>query len=422
MSVSFVVLGLGSNINPLQNLRTALVYLRQMDHCHILKVSRIYECKALTLNDDIQNDYLNAAVLIQISYFDPQELLIGLKKIEMKMGRAQGGKWRPREIDLDILYASQNGIAMAYQAHNLNIPHADFYKRPFAYLPTREVFPDVKGALSAENNILNCKVSHRFFWPEFSAILNMTPDSFSDGGIDQSEKALSDKIQQLIADGADYIDVGAESTRPGAMTLPIEVEKARLKRALDILKNFHSIKVSIDSRNFETLKYCIDQYDIHMINDVSGFADLKILDLVKAASVKAVAMHSLSVPADPTLTIEKNPISTLIDWWGRKLEILNSKNINLNDIYFDPGIGFGKKPIQSVEILNQLAEFKEIKEKIYLGYSRKSFLNVFSQRKPQDRDLETAFVTSHINLAYAQVIRVHDVLSQKIALRMSYGL
>ncbi len=414
MQSRFIVLGLGSNLNALENLRKALLKLRHQQDFDILKVSRIYESKAQLPPGaptawDI--NYLNAAVLLEVKNFKPRSFLSQIKEFEKDLGRVQAEKWAPRIIDLDILYVHD----FEFSDENLKIPHPMLYKRPFAWQPALEIWPSLpqRGISGFET-----QVSQNLVWPKLVAILNMTPDSFSDGGKFFNEDAFLKQARRLIEEGADYLDIGAESTRPGAETITAGEEKHRLTVAFEAIKKLknegYKCKISLDSRNYESVSYIAENYTLDMINDVSGLKDLRILNLACQKNIKVVCMHSLTVPADKNVTLKNvDPTQDISQWWKQKTQELTS----YDNIIFDPGFGFGKTAEQSRYLFNQLKNFKNIQQEFFLGYSRKSFLNA-----GLDKDLETALATSQLNLAYAQYIRVHDVASQKLALRMMHGL
>jgi len=131
-------------------------------------------------------------------------------------------------------------------------------------------------------------------------------------------------------------------------------------------------------------------------------------------------MHSMTIPPNQTdvLNTNENPNTQLITWWKNKLEIFEKNNIHSDRLVFDPGIGFGKTPQQNSYILNHIEELSEIKQPVYLGFSRKSYLNQFTQAPSIERDLATAIQMTKINLLYCQYLRTHDIESQKTALRM----
>ena len=420
---SCVVLGLGSNIEPIKYLRLALAEIKKLSQVSVLNVASIYESDAL-LPDNApatwNKKYLNSAVELEVSNFEPLKLLQDIKAIEHKLGRAGSDRWAPRNIDIDILWAQD----FTFNSEALNIPHAQILNRPFALLPLLELRPDFSfnepDWMFQNPKPFNTEISKTYVWPKFAGILNITPDSFSGDGVMTSVTA---RLAQLLDAGAEIIDIGAESTRPGAMIVDSSVEYARLSQTLEAINKYksdynRSFEISIDSRKSEVMQKIINNYHIDYLNDVEGFRNPKMRELLKMTSAKAVCMHSYSVPPVKTETIPEGEDAWvyLTKWWNQQKEIFSRDNIALDRMIFDPGIGFGKTPQQSVDLLSYLEGFSEIKEEIYLGYSRKSFLSLMTDKPAAERDPETALVTEALNQAYAQYLRVHDVAQNKQAL------
>ncbi len=255
-------------------------------------------------------------------------------------------------------------------------------------------------------------------------ILNITPDSFSDGGKFNSVNTARKKINELVMDGADVIDIGAESTRPNAQILTIDEEWERLKPVLEIIKK-ENIKtpVSIDSRNPETLKKALD-YGVAYINDVSGLQNEAIISLVKEYDVKAVFMHSLTVPADKNINIPENEdvVSFLKNWAINKIENLKKFGVKGEALVVDPGLGFGKTAKQSFEIIKRVGEFKDLNIPILIGHSEKSFLSLFTDKNAGERNIETNIVTSYLVSQNVDYIRVHNVTEAKRAINIGLEL
>lgn len=420
MQTNHVVIGLGSNQNAIENLRRALLDLRREPDFKVIQVSRIYESMAqLPADAPLAWDqaYLNAAVLIEVKNFDPQNLLVNLKKMEIKLGRVSSEKWAPRVIDLDILYVEN----LKFQSENLQIPHPLLFDRPFAFLPAHEVCKTVP--LPEKKITFETRISEKHFWPHFVGILNVTPDSFSDGGRYTHRENFLKQARKLIHDGADYLDIGAESTRPQAKPVSIDEEVARLTRALSAIEELKqeglSFKVSIDSRNHQTLRQIVSKYQIDLLNDVAGLSDGNMLELVKEYGLSAVCMHSLSVPADRDIVLSSiaNPVVEITNWWIQKEKTFNDYQIQPEKIYFDPGFGFGKTVEQNFYLMDHLDQFSTIRNPFFLGYSRKSFL-----QSAEDRDVATSRMTAQINPAFCQFLRVHDISIQKKALSRPHEL
>ncbi len=424
MSTDAVVIGLGSNLNqPIKNLRQALSHLKKISGVHVENVSAIYESSAQLPAHGSESwnlNFLNAAVLLKVSQqIKPFDLLKALKSIEKKMGRVSQETWAPRDIDLDILYWENLNLNEA----DLKIPHKQLQSRPFALLPLLDIYPTAKivkprwaESWIGDKPFQTCK-SAKHFWPKIVGIVNLTTDSFSDG----SEKLNYNKINSLISSGVDILDLGAQSTRPGAVPVDSDLEWQRLKTALELIsaaKN-SDIQISIDSYKPEVLTKCLEFFEIDYINDVSGFQHAEMKQLLKSSGKKAFVMHSLSVPAKTNefLSEEVSPVQLLTTWWSqKKMELLES-GVRSEQLIFDPGIGFGKTKEQNLFILKNLNLFSSVTEELLIGHSRKSYQSLFTHREAANRDLETALITADLNLSYAQYLRVHDIETQKIALR-----
>lgn len=425
MRNKLVAIGLGSNLGlPIDNLRRALAEIKKNRLFKVLNVASIYESDALLPDrstSDWNKKYINSAVLCEINAdFEATQILQTLKTIESNMGRADSERWSPRVIDLDILYWSDTD----YKSDRLQIPHKELFNRPFALLPLIEIWPDKLNHLLPDwsgqgvtSRPLNTKRSNHFFWPKMVGILNITGDSFSDGGLYLDENALHEQYEKLLGQGVDIIDVGAESTRPGAKKVDQETEFENLSYALRVIGD--KVPISLDCRNYSVVEKICERFKIEYLNDVCGLENKEIRNLVKKYNLNAFVMHSLTVP--PTekdvLSDSENLFYYLTSWWDKKNKVFLSEGLDLNKLVFDPGIGFGKTKQQCFSILQNLVEFNGITSDVMIAHSRKSFLTLITDKAAAARDLETALVTAQLNLAYTQYLRVHDVESQIIALR-----
>ena len=429
-----VALGLGSNLgNSIENLRGALAALKKSDLFKVLDVASIYESDALlppVSQPTWNKKFLNSVVLTELlRAADPVDILAEIKRIELSLGREASERWAPRLIDIDVLCWS-GGL---YKSEQINIPHSSLLDRPFALLPLLEVWPAAKFELPwdlplwaqsyVEKKPFNTFRSSDFFWPKMVGILNITQDSFSDGGQFLTAASLTAQLEKLVKSGADIIDIGAESTRPGAKPVDAETELKNLHWALSEVKRASeelnlNIKISLDCRKPWVVERVIEHHKIDYLNDVGGFSDIAMQQILKSSRLPAFVMHSLVVPPQPDrmLPDDCDPFNFLSSWWNDKTVELGEKGISEDQLVFDMGIGFGKTRIQSMYLLQNLNQFSNIKNKIMIGHSRKSFQTLFSDRPAAERDLETALVTQKLNLAYSQYLRVHDVQIQKIAL------
>ncbi len=251
------------------------------------------------------------------------------------------------------------------------------------------------------------------------AIINMTPDSFSEKGkYNQIDKAL-ERIVEHFNNGATIIDIGAESTRPGAKFVEDNEEIKRLENILKeavALKSQYKFLISLDSYHVNTIsKFC--EWDIDIINDVSGNLPL---DLVKNCIIdnkkRYLAMHSLSLPANKNILIDINtdPVNYIYEWMQQKLNDYKDCNIPLEQVILDPGIGFGNNAIQGWFIINNLHKFYSLGVELLLGFSRKSLFNHIANTKPMERDLITAIAAARV-INQVDYLRLHDLKNLSMA-------
>ena len=251
-------------------------------------------------------------------------------------------------------------------------------------------------------------------------ILNLTPDSFSDGGKYNSNLSALEHAQKLINEGADIIDIGAESTRPNANLITEIEEWNRLKNIIpNLIELAHSQnkQISLDTRNSSTAKKALD-LGVDIINDVSGLNDPNMGNIIHSYNKPIIINHNLGLPASPDITIDEkqNAIEEIKKWGTEKINTLKSEyNISKERIIFDVGIGFGKTPQQSLYILENIQEFKTLGTEIYVGHSRKSFLKLFSQKNTEEKDILTANFSAKI-ANHVNYIRIHNVSLTKKAL------
>lgn len=247
--------------------------------------------------------------------------------------------------------------------------------------------------------------------PNIVGIVNLTPDSFSDGGI-ATEHAMA-AARQMIEDGATVIDIGAESTRPGAEALSAENEWQRLEAILTpliALCHTHNVKVSIDTYHPATAEKAIDR-GVDWVNDVTGFREPGMIELLRDANVVAVLTHSLTVPVDPQIVMQTDtPVETVYAWAAQALDQLESKGFSRERLIFDPGIGFGKTPAHSMQLMIHAYRFHELGVRVLIGHSRKSFIRTFNEKaSPVERDLETAVLSAFLTNKGIDYLRVHNV-------------
>ncbi|MGN7678806.1 MAG: dihydropteroate synthase [Anaplasma sp.] len=259
-------------------------------------------------------------------------------------------------------------------------------------------------------------------------ILNFTPDSFSDGGqFFRVDDALR-HTEELVANGADVIDVGAESSAPGASAISQEEELDRLKKVLpQVIDIAHSSKVeiSVDTRNAQTAAWAID-LGVDYINDVGGLMDSDMAPtLAKSDETKIIIMHNFGIPVSGIRQEPDAPeqlMEEMIRWLGVRIDTLVSSGVDRQRIIIDPGLGFGKAPKYSWHITRNLSQLRVLGLPICVGHSRKSMLTTVAQAEPQSRDLPTAILSTFLLQQKIELIRVHNVPLNKLALDVAQML
>jgi dihydropteroate synthase len=250
--------------------------------------------------------------------------------------------------------------------------------------------------------------------PAVMGVLNVTPDSFSDGGKFLSPDQAMAQARRLIADGADIIDVGAESTRPygGAQPVSAEMELRRLQPVLAQIVAL-GVPVSIDSMKAEVVAWALDQ-GATVANDVWGLQrDGEMAASIAARNAPVIAMHNRE-RADPSIDIMQD----IAAFFDRSLEIAARAGLARENIVLDPGIGFGKTQEQSLIVLARLDELKSFGLPLLIGASRKVFIASVSPSEPQQR--LGGSIAAHLaaTLRGANIIRTHDVAETVQALRV----
>lgn len=407
-----VYLGLGSNKGDRRALlKKAVELLKQKTT--VQKISSVYETPAHLpekFSKEWNRPFLNTALKAEWGG-SLEELLSLTQSVEQKLGRQPSSpRWSPREMDIDILAVKGRPV----QAAGLTVPHPCLKKRDFVLSPLRDIDPsfEVDG-----ESVLSLSRSLREKSPAWMDIVNLTPDSFSDGGeffcsfeSRKNFQKLEQKIQNNIQYCVQWMDVGGCSTRPGADFVSAPEEWKRVKPFFQVFKNFSNsfIKVSIDTFQAEAAQKALDE-GASAVNDVSGLSSRSMLKVIQNSSCDYILMHSLSVPADKEKTIDadKDVIQEISDWLEKKLDLLEKSRIDLSRVIFDPGIGFGKTAQQSLELIQRFEEFYKYPVRLMLGHSRKSFMSIFSKRPASERSLSSLGVSLQTAQRGADIIRVH---------------
>jgi dihydropteroate synthase len=250
--------------------------------------------------------------------------------------------------------------------------------------------------------------------PLVMGILNVTPDSFSDGGRFTDPQTALAHARQMIAEGADIIDAGAESTRPygGAEPVSLDDEIARLSAILRPVAELGT-PVSIDTMKARVAAWALEQ-GAAILNDVWGLQrDSDMARVAAEHDVPIVLMHNRE-QTDPALDV----MSDIEAFFLRSLDIAGRAGIARENIVLDPGIGFGKTPEQSIEAIARLARLKSFGLPILVGLSRKRFINAVSPSKPEERLGGSLAGNVMAVIEGADIVRVHDVAETEQAMRM----
>lgn len=247
-------------------------------------------------------------------------------------------------------------------------------------------------------------------FPKIMGILNVTPDSFSDGGLFVDQQTAIIHSLKMIDNGAEIIDIGGESTKPGSLPVSEEVELSRVIPIIKVLKHLKpNIKVSIDTTKYNVAKAAI-QEGASMINDVSGLnSDLGLAELAAENNTDLIIMHCQGNPQNMQLNPSyNNVVDEVFQFLKDKIDI--AKKIGCKSVIADVGIGFGKTIEHNLELLRNLPKFKELDVPISLGISRKRFIgNLLNIENPIERDIPTALLHSLLLSYGVDIIRVHNV-------------
>lgn len=250
---------------------------------------------------------------------------------------------------------------------------------------------------------------------QIMGILNITQNSFSDGGMHYRFEDSIKHLNQLIEDGADIIDIGAESTKPYSMAISAEEQLEKIEPVLKYIKeNNITIPISIDTRSAKVAKRCID-FGVNIINDVSGFDyDEKMVEIIaQTPSVKIIIQHSKGTPENMQNAPQyENLMDEIYINLKNKVDYAISNGINKSNIIIDPGIGFGKTKQHNLEIIKRWKELKTIGCPILIGLSRKSLLELNSADN-KEKDIYTLALDSILINEDIDYIRVHNVKLHK---------
>jgi dihydropteroate synthase len=321
---------------------------------------------------------------------------------------------------VDILLWGQRELAHG----RVRVPHPDILKRNFVLSPLVHLVPTLRlPGDSSGRTLLEHRRSLPHHIPLWMGILNVTPDSFSDGGRFTDWDGARRQVDRMRESGVNIIDVGAESTRPGATPLTAEKEWARLEPMLEHLLDHLGTDplrpaVSVDTYHPEVAARSID-VGVDIINDVGGLQSAGMIELAAGTEATFIAMHNLGIPADraKTLPVESDPVDVLRRWVGDSLAAWKRAGVSEARVVVDPGIGFGKDALQALHLLRHAGELADAGTRILVGHSRKSFMKAFAPGDEHVRDLVTTGASLNLCAQGVDFIRVHDVPTHTTAYR-----
>jgi dihydropteroate synthase len=246
--------------------------------------------------------------------------------------------------------------------------------------------------------------------PLIMGVLNVTPDSFSGDGITDIDLAVERGIE-MVANGADLIDIGGESSRPNAPAITTSEELSRVLPVIERLSGQIQIPISIDTYHYETAAEAI-KAGASIINDISGLRDRSMIELAARTSVYIVIMHMRGNPA----TMQSNPkyedvTGEVLSFLSERSQLAVNSGINPSRIIVDPGIGFGKLLNHNLQLLHDLNRFKLLQFPVLIGISRKSFIGQILSADVHDRLEGTLAAVAYSVMQGVDIVRVHDVKS-----------
>jgi len=394
-----VYLSLGSNIGD------RCAYLQQAvallsEHVFDIKQSHIYETKPCGY--DHQNSFLNMSIEAKTT-LSPRELLNFTQHVEHSIGRQKFIHNGPRTIDIDIVFYDD----LIVNEPDLIIPHPRAYERDFVMIPMLDLNPNFSFQRPKETYIMK-----RYIPTQIVGILNLSPESFgSESYVDMP--SIIERVRVMIEEGADTIDIGAQSTKPGAEQLSEEVELERLRDVIpSIKKQFPNVKLSLDTTRFSCAQLAVEQ-GIDMINDISGgrFSP-ETPSLIVNTDVKIVIVHSqgdfISMHRTYAYT---DIIEELKKYFQERITEMLRIGVRRDQIILDPGIGFSKTGAENFEILKNIKRLKELGYPLYIGLSRKKFIGtVLNKPNPQDRDVGSTVLHTLCMDKDVAYVRVHNVV------------
>ena len=254
--------------------------------------------------------------------------------------------------------------------------------------------------------------------PKIMGVLNVTPDSFYDGGVYSNEKKILLQVEKMISDGADIIDIGGFSSKPGAKTISVKEEEKRVIPIIKLINNtFNKIIISVDTFRAEIAEKSLNE-GASIINDISGGnLDKNIYQIANKYRVPYIMMHMKGVPANMQANPKYENINyEIIKDFSYKIDLAEKKGVC--DIIIDPGFGFGKSIEHNYQILNNIKLYTVLKKPILVGISRKSMIYKLLKTDPSKALNGTTSLNTIALINGANILRVHDVKEAKEVIKL----
>ncbi|MDB4154418.1 dihydropteroate synthase [Candidatus Pelagibacter sp.] len=270
----------------------------------------------------------------------------------------------------------------------------------------KQICLDLKNIQSKKKNFANLNFKKI---PNIMGVLNLTPDSFSDGGKFNSKKKGTDHALKMFQLGANIIDVGGESTRPGSNAINIKLEWSRIEKIIKSISK--KIPLSLDTRKSEIMEKGI-KLGIKIINDVSGLSyDAKTIDILKKYKIPLVIQHTQGIPKNmQNHPRYENELLDIYDFFEKKIKFLRSIGIKHSKIIIDPGIGFGKNLKHNMNLISNISIFHSLGFPILVGNSRKRFIKEISGKNDTKSRIGGTVASSIYLMSQGiQILRIHDV-------------
>jgi dihydropteroate synthase len=254
--------------------------------------------------------------------------------------------------------------------------------------------------------------------PHVMGIVNVTPDSFSDGGQHASRDAAVSHAMRLIEQGADILDIGGESTRPGAEPVSLQEELARVIPVIKALRPMVNVPISIDTYKPEVMRQAIET-GADIVNDVRALREAGALEVVAASNAGVCLMHMRGTPQ----TMQQDPVyddvvGEVSCFLSARYEAALNAGISKSRIVLDPGFGFGKRTVHNIALLQQLDKLAELGQPLLVGLSRKSILGAITGKHEHERLYASLAAAVIAAMKGARILRVHDVQATADALKV----